>query len=518
MRKNSVDQKTLRIYENKLKDYDVSPDHRIGIYGTGLGAQIIFEILSNWGLSETVKAVIDNDNAVESGISFNDRVVESLDNSLIKIDTIIVASMNYHETVRKRIEDCVRSSGHKIRILNPFGHNTSEECAEYVNYIEKTRSYKNSEEFVECDDSGISLNEEDTKVIAWYLPQYHRIDVNDIYYGRGFTEWTNTSTSIPMFVGHYQPHIPYDVGYYDLNNPEVIYRQVELAKHYGVFGFSYYYYWFSGKRIMDKPLEFFLNNPDIDIPFCITWANENWSALWDGNDNELIFEQKLRESDDSEFIRDLIPYFLDRRYLKIDNRFVLIVYRLNIWKRDRVVRLFENFRREMARHGLGDLYIIVCNSRGFEEDVKEWGADALVEFPPHGITEFMPPIRIDGYLNPDFLGEIRDGSRFIEQKRYYAEHSSEVFFRGALPYWDSSARKAYSGARVLANLTPEKFETWMTDIIIESKRIHSKDENYVFVNAWNEWAEGAHLEPDLRYGYANLAAVKRAIEKSRTIS
>lgn len=255
-----------------------------------------------------------------------------------------------------------------------------------MNYLENG-IHKKDEMYAEFDSDPIKLHKNDVKAIAWYLPQYHRIDINDYYHGRGFTEWNNTSKAFPIFTGHYQPHIPYDVGYYDLNNPEVFVRQIELAKHYGIYGFSFYYYWFSGKRVMEKPLEYFLRHRELDIKYCITWANENWMSVWDSGDHDLILEQKLQNGDSIRFINDLLPYFNDDRYIRINGKLLLIVYRANIWDKACVNELFQSFRDEVKRNIGKELYIMICNSFGFDEYAEEWGADALLEFPPHGIDK-----------------------------------------------------------------------------------------------------------------------------------
>ncbi len=507
----------LEIYERKLKDFKINANENWAIYGSGKGAELVFEIFKKWGIEKVIVAVIDNDEVVKKQSSFQGFRVSSLEDNVNSLDGIIISSMDWHEVVYERVLNQLRNVNDcHIKVVNLFGHNTHQEIKEYVEYVEDVMGPNNKKDFVAYDNEGIAIDDEDTKIIAWYLPQFHRIDINDKFHGRGFTEWTNTSTTIPMFKGHYQPHVPYDVGYYSLDEPETMYRQVELAKHYGVYGFSFYYYWFSGKRIMEKPLNYFLNHPDINIKFCLTWANENWTSRWDGGSDDLIYEQLLRDEDDVQFIKDAIPYFSDERYIRIDGKAVLIVYRVNIWQKSRVIKMFETFRDEMSKQGLGQLFIILCDAFGFNEDAREWGADALVEFPPHAIHRKAPCARIDGYLNPKFLGHIRDTKELIDKKQYLVNHDGP-FFRGVVPYWDNSARKAYSGADIYTGLNHMTFETWLKDVVRESKEIHSKEEDYVFVNAWNEWAEGAHLEPDIRFGYANLAAVKNALMMNRSI-
>ena len=502
----------FEIYYKKFKDFTLKIDEKWAIYGTGVGAEIVFEILCKENLLRCLYSVIDQDKNLEQIIDFHGFKVVPLRESFKEIDGIIIASMDYHEEIEKRIEKFYRSeSRKKPKIINLFAHSTVDEIRQYTRYIESVYNQGTKKDFIPYDSKGVGLAQNDTKVIAWYLPQFHRIDINDKYYGRGFTEWSNVATTIPMFCGHYQPHVPIDLGYYNLNDPDVFPRQIELAKHYGISGFSFYYYWFSGQRIMEKPLYYYHNHPELDMKYCFTWANENWSALWDGGDKDLIFEQHLEADDDKKFVYDLLPFLSDKRYIRINNKALLIIYRPNIWSKKRFKLFADNIRNEAIKCGVGDFYIGLCNARGFDENVSDWGADALIEFPPHQIYDLMPYVRIDGYLNPNFVGRIKDTSDFIKNKLYLMPHNSMTYYRGAMPYWDNTARKAYSGAVVYKDLTPETFCTWLTDIIAESKKIHSEEENIVFVNAWNEWAEGSHLEPDERYGYANLSAVKRAI-------
>jgi len=511
-----IENDIIDIYENKLREFRFADNETWAIYGTGRGAEIVLQIFKRWKLEKIIGAIVDNDTVSAQEIYFHNTRVVNLCTACEYIDGIIIASMDYHKIVFERVQSFINQQcKRKIKIIDLYGYNTNDEIRDYINFIEKNVNQKDQKLYEDYDQSPIELLENDTKVVAWYLPQFHRIDVNDYYYGRGFTEWTNTSKTIPMFTGHYQPHIPYDLGYYDLNNPEVFARQIELAKHYGIYGFSFYYYWFSGKRIMEKPLQYFLQHTELDIKYCITWANENWTSLWDGGNKELIFEQKLQKGDAVRFIEDLLPYFADDRYMRINNKLPLIVYRPTVWNKDCVKKLFQSFRDEMQKRNMGELYIMVCNARYFDEDVEDWGADALVEFPPHGIFQRIPPVRVNGYLNPNFVGHIRSAYEFIREKKYLYEHNSRKYFRGVIPSWDNTARRANSGAEIFTGLTPDTFQQWLRDVIVESKKIHSKEEDVVFVNAWNEWAEGAHLEPDMKYGYANLKAVKKAIEQSR---
>lgn len=352
----------------------------------------------------------------------------------------------------------------------------------------------------------------DIKALAFYLPQFHPIDLNDKFYGKGFTEWTNVTSAIPQFTGHYQPQLPYDVGFYDLRNEETIKRQVELARLYGIYGFCFYYYWFSGKKLLETPINNFLKNKSIDFPFCLCWANENWSKLWDAGDNELLMKQMLQTEDDEKFMHDILPFFKDKRYIKIDSKPVLIVYRPHLFDKNRAKALFINFRKIAKNNGLPDLYIIAANSHGFSDNPNDWGLDAIVEFPPHGVTNKASIINPEGYKNSKFKGHLFDMKSYIEKRKYIYKTDYKLF-KTIFPGWDNTARKAYSGANIF-EMNPALYKKWLRGIISYTKKNNSKNEQYIFINAWNEWAEGAHLEPDTRYGYAYLQATKDVLEKS----
>lgn len=506
----------INIWVEKLKDFNINNEENWAIYGTGGGATVILKAMEQMSLIGAVKFVLDNDDKVVENMEFHGKQVKKLSDVCNQIDGIIIAACDNHEIIKKRIETfCSKKKLFGLKIINIFAYNTSKEITEYVNYIEKTIKKEKTDDFVEFNEKPYRKNEDNPRVIAWYLPQYHQIDINNKFHGQGFTEWTNTTRTIPIFTGHYQPHIPYDVGYYDLNDINTFERQIYLAKHYGVTGFCFHYYWFSGKQIMEKPLQLFLKHKELDMQFCIHWANENWTALWDGGENEMMFKQELEESDDDKFMQDVLPFMKDTRYMKIDGKPILIIYRANIWSQQRVVKLLENFRRCAQKAGFPDLYIMLTNAREFEEDVEEWGADALVEFPPHVVGTMMEAYRPKGYINPYFYGWIKSAQSFIEHKSYFIKHKSKKFFRSALTAWDNTARKATSGSSIYVGLNPQTFKTWISDIINESKKIHSADENIVFINSWNEWAEGSHLEPDMKYGYAYLQALKDALEESK---
>ena len=351
----------------------------------------------------------------------------------------------------------------------------------------------------------------DVRLIALYLPQFHQFAENNRWHGRGFTEWTNVTAAKPMYAGHYQPKLPIDVGFYDLAHDDAMWRQVELAKNYGIDGFAFYYYWFAGKKLMEKPVYNYLDNPALDLPFCLHWANENWSKRWDGGNSELLIEQTFSREDFAAFARDLLPFFKDPRYIRVNRRPLFIVYRPeSIGK-----ALFKDFaaylRRFGRENGVGEPYIIATKAFGFFDNPGDWGLDAVMEFELNNIfglrTKEVKPIDDKAFFTVYDWGEyVRAG----KMKRSYAHKTFHTVF----PRWDNTARKAYSGALVFEGSTPEVYGMWLDYAVKDTRGKLAGDERLVFINAWNEWAEGAMLEPDRRYGYAYLD-VTRAVKDGR---
>ena len=347
------------------------------------------------------------------------------------------------------------------------------------------------------------------RTIAFYLPQFHPIAENDRWWGPGFTEWTNVAKARPNFVGHDQPRLPADLGYYDLRLPEVMEQQAALAKRYGLGGFCYYYYWFAGQRLLERPLEAMLTNPRMQFPFCLCWANENWTRRWDGNEQDVLMAQQHSDADDEAVIRDLLRYFRSPNYIRIGGRPLIAVYR---------VGLFPDFRRTAALWrqvcrdaGIGDPYIAQVES--FEmvsagirpQDV---GCDAAIEFPPHGMADPYPlsaPL-----LNPEFHGAVAD-YRDLAVRCATRELPAYKRFLGVATGWDNTARRQ-NNSYCFEHATPGAFQAWLETAIECTKQQFSGDERLVFINAWNEWAEGAYLEPDQRFGHAYLQAHANACE------
>ncbi len=359
------------------------------------------------------------------------------------------------------------------------------------------------------------LPAETVRLVALYLPQFHHIPENDQWWGEGFTEWTNTRKATPLFAGHYQPHIPAELGYYDLSNPGVLERQAALAREYGIYGFCYYYYWFTGKRLLERPVETMLASRKPDFPFCFLWANENWTRRWDGMENEILQAQEHSHEDDLRFIQHLIPAFRDPRYIRINGRPLLILYRIGSF----TMQSIEMWRAECQKVGVGDIYIAATmNSSPLaaaalgKRDPRLFGCDAAMEFPPHGVQSPLINHRCHG-LAPDFQGWIYD---YLETMTHYINRppSDYAVFRGVMTSWDNTPRRQ-NAPHIYAPHSPELYGYWLSYIVEQTIERHTNpDERLIFINAWNEWAEGAHLEPDEEFGRRYLEETKQSLSRA----
>ena len=369
--------------------------------------------------------------------------------------------------------------------------------------------HKNHSLFVPYTTNPYHRKDGDVKIFAYYLTQFHAIPENDSAYGKGFTEWTNVATCSPQFVGHEQPKIPYDLGFYNLSMPGIMERQAHTASDYGVYGWCFYYYWFSGKKVLDKPLEYFLKS-NIDIRFHLCWANENWSKLWDGGNKEVILEQKYQEDDAYHFFNDILPYLNDNRYERIDNKPLLMIYRPQQMEKEYFRRFISILQSEAKRHGFEGLYI--TESGLYEDNPQELGLQARTEFRPQGMWISGKKIICDA-LSKNVTTNIYDISEYITTKKYITNESFPVY-KCCFPSWDNSPRKAYSGGYCFI-MNAQLFKKWLIDSITWTKENHDLNHQYLYINAWNEWAEGAILEPTTRHGYESLQMVKEAIEETR---
>lgn len=350
--------------------------------------------------------------------------------------------------------------------------------------------------------------------IAFVLPQFHPIPENDLWWGKGFTEWTNVTKATPLFEDHYQPHLPTDLGFYDLRLPQAREAQATIAKEHGIYGFCYYHYWFNGKRLLDQPLDGMLKQKDLDMPFMLCWANENWTRRWDGLDNEILIKQEYSLEDDAAHIRWLCEsVFSDERYIKVDGCPVFMVYRQDLFPE---MKTTATLWREIAvkEYGFKGLYLCVAESFNKNINPETINFDALVEFSPHQVIKhklkkapsFLEKI---GVRKPSQTLDLRDFKRGVRDC-LQREIPTYKLYRCVTPSWDNTARKGSKGVIGLGS-SPKLYFEWLQEIV-KKFNPYSQEENFIFINAMNEWAEGNHLEPCIKYGTAYLEATQRALK------
>ena len=340
------------------------------------------------------------------------------------------------------------------------------------------------------------------KLIAFFLTQYHPIPENDAWWGKGFTEWTNVAKARPLFEGHYQPHLPSDLGFYDLRVQETRRAQIELAKACGIDGFCYHYYWFSGKRLLERPLEDMLADPGSEMPFCLCWANESWTRRWNGEEKDILIAQDYHPEDDLEFIKSLQPYFQDGRYIRLEGKPFLVVYRPGSLPNPR--RSAAIWRAYCRESGIGEIHLCAAFTFG-QEAYADMGFDSGVEFPPHN-AGLVPENDLQSFYE-QFWGRLYDYPRFA-QAFLLKEYREKTVFRTVVPSWDNTARMG-SRASILKNSSAGNYEYWLSQTM-DKVRDTGLQSSFVFINAWNEWAEGCHLEPDMRHGRKYLEATHNA--------
>lgn len=371
----------------------------------------------------------------------------------------------------------------------------------------ETDTKSGKETYVPLNQENVDPKNILAKVIAFYLPQFHPIPENDDWWGKGFTEWTNVAKAAPNFAGHYQPHQPDELGFYDLRILEVQERQVELAKKYGIHGFCFYYYWFAGKRLLERPLDQYLSHPHLDLPFCLCWANENWTRRWDGAEHDVLIAQEYTEEQYLHFIRDISLNFSDPRYIYVDGKPILLVYRINLLPNPQ--KAAEVWRSECRKMGIGEIYLVAVQSFGIT-DPRPYGFDAAVEFPPSYLSQAEVSLKSVKITNPRFAGKIFDyntAAHLMLEKK----HGDYTLFKTVMPSWDNTARRQ-NESHIFINATPSAYQSWLENVVSYTRKNLPEGKRFVFVNAWNEWAEGTHLEPDRRYGYAYLQATADAIQ------
>lgn len=385
----------------------------------------------------------------------------------------------------------------------------------YLIYVisQKKRYIKSRHNIVQLAKKNSSATVGDyIKCIALYLPQFHTIPENDLWWGKGFTEWTNVRKAKALFDGHYQPHIPHpDIGYYDLSDVNVMRKQANLAHEYGLYGFCFYYYHFAkGKRLLQKPIDNWLQAKDIDLPFCYAWANENWTRAWDGGDKEIIMPQDYEIDNLLKMMENMLVDFKDRRYIKTGENNtipVLLIYRPEIIPKFETIT--SNWRNMAKKAGFDDLYLI--SMQNFAEiPPGQLGCDAACEFAsaktqpapwPFATKKLRDHAQKEQALTIVQYQDVMRRVKLLYEKKY-------VRFKSAVPSWDNTPRKKDCGFVVHGN-SPVLFKEMLKDCVCQTlgdARLVEK--GFIFINAWNEWGEGAHLEPDIKNGYENLEVVR----------
>lgn len=380
------------------------------------------------------------------------------------------------------------------------------------------------------------MNTENTvKLVPLYFPQFHAIPENNEWWGEGFTDWVNVKKGKPQFRGHYQPRVPLGDRYYDQSQKDVIQWQIDLAKSYGIYGFCHYHYWFDGKQLLETPTNIMMASKDLRFPFCLAWANETWSRRWDGRDHDILIKQTHIPEKERwlNHFNYLIKAWQDDRAIKIDGKPVFLIYRSH--RIDRIEDMFDFWREQAHQAGLDGLYFIAIKQYEFpiKEVLKHF--DAVVQFQP-----------FEAIYSPDFKGPILNNSQRFQSMHRLPEPILKAFrslrtsffksltfydydqvweqiikekheqgmttFPGAFMDWDNSARYK-SRATLYRGASPERFEFWFRKLV-EGVLRRPADEHMIFINAWNEWAEGAYLEPDEKYQAKYLEAIQRVLRAS----
>jgi lipopolysaccharide biosynthesis protein len=347
------------------------------------------------------------------------------------------------------------------------------------------------------------------RVIPFYLPQFHPTPENDAWWGKGFTEWTNVTTALPVYFGHNQPNLPGDLGFYDLRLDQVRQEQMDLAAAHGIEGFMYYYYWFAGKRLLNLPIEK-LAASDVDKPFCIMWANENWTRRWDGRTSDVLMGQDYDAVPATEFIDDVLEFLADRRYLRVDGKPVLAVYRIAQLPDFEKVLAF--WRKRAVEAGVGDLTILSVDVAkefdGLAGTAGKSGLDGVLGFPPHNLKWQWVPL---GGLRPDkrFRGNLLSYQAIVADAQSRLHRLADDAYPGVMVTFDNTARRQWNSDTWYGS-NPYTFRRWLSSAC--SAVAHREPQSrVVFINAWNEWAEGAVLEPTRRFGGSYLHAVRDVV-------
>ena len=341
------------------------------------------------------------------------------------------------------------------------------------------------------------------RAIAFYLPQFYPTPENDSWWGPGFTEWTNVAQARPLFEGHYQPRLPGELGFCDLRLPEVREQQAQLAAEHSIEAFCYWHYWFMGRRLLDRPFAEVLVSGSPHFQFCLSWANDSWSRRWHGTGdaNELLIEQTHSLSDDVAHARWLAAAFGDPRYVTVNGRPLFLVYRPFDLPDAR--RTTDTLRSEITRLGLVEPYLVGINAHNPTKDTRPLGFDMTLNFEPQ--LSALPRINEPGLKVADYAWVT---NRMRLQPRDYPYHPAVIVG------WDNTPRRKREGV-VFTDATPEAFGVGVSGVL-QSIAQQPFEERLIFLNAWNEWAEGNYLEPDLRFGRGHLEAVRAVLREEES--
>lgn len=362
--------------------------------------------------------------------------------------------------------------------------------------------------------SSMKTPKPNVKLVAKYLPQFYPIEENNKWWGNSFTEWTNVTRAVPQFVGHYQPRLPTELGFYDLRVTEVQERQVALARRAGLSAFCFYFYWFSGKTLLDTPLKNFAENDKIDFEFFLCWANDDWTRIWSGNSDEILMPATFDADDDIAFISHLSQYLGNKKYLRVDGKPLIAVWRPTMLPDP--AGTVQRWRDWCMQHGIGPIHVS-CSQTYERLDPKEHGMDSAYQHSP-GDTRWIEPNidRFSGsidWLNQNFSGRLFDYRDLVRRAHEFSPPNYKLF-RGVCPSWDNEPRRP-GKARVLVGADPKGYLEYLETVLNQTiSDVSDSSERLVFINAWNEWGEGAYLEPDRRFGFGNLEATKMATLRS----
>ena len=420
---------------------------------------------------------------------------------------------HYNPTVYMTGSNCVGLISAQFSYIKPDYKKAFEFMSSFKKSLSDFSNNINPSFVAEEDYEPVQFGENDVKPIAYYLPQFHRIPQNDLWWEKGFTEWTNVTKTYPLFEGHDQPHLPIDMGFYDLDNPEVHMRQIELAKKYGIYGFCYYYYHFEETKLLEKPINRHLNNKEFDFPFCIFWDNSNWTKRWTGDRSVTLLKTGDSDAYYLSVIRDIKEFLEDPRYIRVDGKPIIILFRRDALKEpNRFSKIWRDYCRE---NNVGE--IILLHARDdYISGMYDKSFDGTAGFLPL-LFNFKDNLshKLRSYEKGFRAKAIKYDDYFAESSRCNGDDNCFIYDNVFLR-WDNSPRyRNREHTTLFHGSTPELYSKWLRRVIKVAKSFQKSKDKYIFINAWNEWAEGTHLEPDRKYGYAYLKATREVVMRSR---